>query len=49
MMKPLPALAVSTVWPKMLVPLVEVVLMDTTEFTVEAYTSAGSILVWPST
>ena len=48
MMKPLPEEALWVVWPKMLV-LVAEQLMDTALFTTEAYTSAGSILVWPST
>ena len=47
MTKPLPEEADSTFWPKMLVDTAE--LMDTTLFTVEAYTSAGVIRVWPST
>ena len=48
MIKPLPLEADWVVWPKMLV-LWEEQLMDTVEFTVEAYTSAGCILVLPST
>ena len=48
MIKPLPEEAVWVCWPKMLV-LVAEQLMDTALFTTEAYTSAGSILVWPST
>ena len=48
MIKPLPLEADWVVWPKMLV-LWEEQLMDTVEFTVEAYTSAGCIFVLPST
>ena len=48
MMKPLPLEAVWVCWPKILV-LVAEQLMDTLLFTTEAYTSAGSIFVWPST
>ena len=48
MTKPLPEEADSTFWPKMLVDTAEQ-LMDTTLFTVAAYTSAGVISVWPST
>ena len=47
MTKPLPEEADCTFWPKMVDTAEQ--LMDTTLFTVEAYTSAGVIRVWPST
>ena len=46
--KPLPEDADSTLWPKILVLTAEQ-LMLTTLLTVEAYTSAALIRVWPST